>query len=82
MIIIMITPFQQADTARVIWAYHSLDPISLRSLGSLRHERMGSISLNLIGGSSEERIEQNSDFFIINNENVSCITKVANSYTS
>ena len=56
----------------MIWAYHSSDPASLRSLGSLRHERMGSISLNLIGGSSEERTEQNSDFFIIKNENVSC----------
>lgn len=39
---------------------------------------MGSISLNLIGGSSEERIEQNSDFFIINNENVSCTASYIN----
>ena len=60
----------QADTARVIWAYHMLDPDSTNSLASLQHQRMGSISLNLLGGNNEIRVEQNSDFFIINNDNV------------
>ena len=64
----------QADTSRVIWAYHSLDPSSDNSLGSLRHEKMGSTSLNLLGGSNKDRVEPNSDFFILNNNNVSLTT--------
>ena len=55
----------------MIWAYHSLDPSSDNSLGSLRHEKMGSVSLNLLGGNNEDRIEPNSDFFILGNDNVS-----------
>ena len=61
----------QADTSRVIWAYHSLDPSNDNSLGSLRHEKMGSVSLNLLGGNNEDRIEPSTDFFILNNDNVS-----------
>ena len=61
----------QADTAKVIWAYHSLDPVSLQSLGRLRHERMGSTSLNLLGGSTSNGSSvQNTSAFIIANENV------------
>ena len=72
-IIVLLSLIAALHTARVIWAYHSLDPVSLRTLGNLRHEQMGSISLNLIGGSSEENTESNSDFFIVNNENVNYI---------
>ena len=61
----------QADTSRVVWAYHSLDPVSVTSLGSLRHQRQGSISLNLLGGSNEDRVVNNIDSFVIANENVS-----------
>ena len=32
---------------------------------------MGFTSLNLLGGNNEDRVEPNSDFFIINNDNVS-----------
>ena len=60
----------QADTAKVIWAYHSVDPVSLRGLGSLRHQRMGSTSLNLLGGTNDERNTTNTSFFVISNENV------------
>lgn len=49
-----------------------MDPSDLQSLSNLRHEQMGSISLNLLGGSTEERTEPNSDFFILRNENVCC----------
>ena len=66
--------YTQADTARVIWAYHSADPVSLTGLGSLRHQKMGSISLNLLGGSNEDRIVQDTSSFIIANENVNYIT--------
>jgi len=55
------------DTSRVIWAYHSLDPSSDNGLESLRHEEMGSFSLNLLGGNNEDRIEPNSDSFILKN---------------
>ena len=55
----------------MIWAYHSLDPGSDNSLGSLRHEEMGSTSLNLLGGNNEDRVEPNTDSFILNNEDVS-----------
>ena len=65
----------QADTARVIWAYHTLDPNSTNSLANLQHEVMGSISLNLLGGNNEVRVEQDSDFFIINNDNVCMVFK-------
>ena len=61
----------QADTSRVIWAYHSSDPSSDNSLKNLRHEKMGSVSLNLLGGNNEDRVEPNTDFFILNNDNVS-----------
>ena len=60
----------QADTAKVIWAYHSVDPVSLRGLGSLRHQQMGSTSLNLLGGTNDERNITNTSFFVISNENV------------
>ena len=65
--------FLQADTSRVIWAYHTLDPNSDNSLGNLRHQKMGSVSLNLLGRNNEDRNEPNTDFFILKNDNVSSI---------
>ena len=54
----------------MVWAYHSLDPVSVRSLGSLRHQRKGSVSLNLLGGSNEDRVVNNTNSFVIRNEDV------------
>ncbi len=45
----------QADTARVIWSYHSSDPLSESAFP--RHEAQGSISLNLLAGLPEDRAE-------------------------
>ena len=58
----------QADTARVIWAYHEDDPVGMNFV---HHQRMGSVSLNLLGGNPEVRVEQNSRSFAIKNINVS-----------
>ena len=60
----------QADTSRVIWSYHSRDPSNEEELNNLRHERMGSASLNLLGGLNEDRVEENSQSFTILNDNV------------
>ena len=55
----------------MIWAYHPVDPDSLQSLGSLRHQRVGSTSLNLLGGSTIDGSNTlNTSAFIIANENV------------
>ncbi len=37
---------------------------------SLQHERMGSASLNLLGGLNEDRVEEDSSSFRILNDNV------------
>lgn len=58
----------QADTARVIWSYHSNDPTS--DSGIPEHEAKGSASLNLLGGLAEERVEPNSQDFSILVNNV------------
>ncbi len=60
----------QAETARVVWSYHSQDPSSLTQLGSLVHQEKGSASLNLLGGSIEDRVETNSASFSITSDNV------------
>ena len=52
----------------MVWAYHSLDPVSL---GSLRHQKKGSVSLNLLGGSNDDRVVNNTNSFVIRNEDVS-----------
>ncbi len=62
----------QAETARVVWSYHSQDPSSLTQLGSLVHQEKGSASLNLLGGSVEDRVETNSASFSITSDNVCC----------
>ncbi len=62
----------QAETARVVWSYHSQDPSSLTQLGSLVHQEKGSASLNFLGGSVEDRVETNSASFSITSDNVCC----------
>lgn len=74
----MITFLFQADTSRIIWSYHSRDPTGLNNIP--RHQKMGSTPLNLLGGLTAERVEENTDSFIIRNENVSCATKETNHY--
>ena len=54
-----------------MWAYHSLDPTAEEDLGALEHERMGSASLNLLGGLNEDRVEEEGSSFTILNDNVS-----------
>lgn len=54
-----------------MWAYHSQDPSTEEELGSLRHERMGSSSLNLLGGLNEDRAEpEDESSFTLLNDNV------------
>ncbi len=60
----------QADTSRVVWAYHSRDPSSEEELRDLQHQRMGSASLNLLGGLNEDRVEENTGTFFIRSDNV------------
>lgn len=58
-----------------------MEPSGVSGLGSLRHHKMGSISLNLLGGNVKERIEPNSDLFIIQNNNVCCMKFMSESVT-
>ncbi len=63
----------QAGTARVIWSYHSSDPASESAFS--RHEAQGSISLNLLAGLTEDRVEPEDamEFPItVGNVNYSC----------
>ena len=64
----------QADTARIVWSYHSEDPSDPSNID--RHEKKGSASLNLLGGlNTVEKDREGSQSFLIANENVSAKNK-------
>ena len=69
-------PPLQADTARVVWSWHSEDPADLDSIQF--HEFMGSTSVNLLGGLNVDREDPpDTNSFIVRNENVQCISDIA-----
>ncbi len=49
--------YVQVGTARVIWSYHSSDPASETQSAFSKHEVQGSISLNLLAGLTEDKVE-------------------------
>ena len=62
----------QADTSYIVWSYHSQDPTGPNTIP--RHEFQGSVTLNLLGGLTEDREEPpDTDSFTIAVENVSIV---------
>ena len=67
--VLIASHYMQADTARVLWAYHSSDPVSESIIP--RHEAKGSASLNLLGGLTVDRVEPDAADFTVLISNVS-----------